>query len=171
MIVDSTLTSLLSALVVVMIAALLRFTGKSLPRILLSRKSIMLLCFLALLILLMPIVFSFLKGTMLSPRELALYVEELLVSVVIVVSFSVTWRTFRASGLWAYVQTNRAQIVSLTKMLEGDTTGWYELLEDIQFGQGLRLGARLVARMALWSHSSDEYKKQLRLLLSYESGR
>lgn len=87
-----TVTSLLSGLVVVIVAALLnlRFTGKSLYEILLGRKKITYLFFI-LLILLIPIAFSLPKGTLLSPEVLAVYLRELLISVVIVVSFSVTW--------------------------------------------------------------------------------
>jgi hypothetical protein len=86
------LTSLFSGLIVVIIAALLnlRFTGKSLREILLSRKKITYL-FFVLLILLIPIAFSLPTGTLLSAKVFVVYLRELLISVVIVVSFSVTW--------------------------------------------------------------------------------
>lgn len=96
-IVKITLASLLSGLVVVITATLLRVTGRGFSEILLSREKIIILL-LALLILLMPAVFSLLRGTWLFPEELALYVRELLVSVVIVVSFSATWEVLEHSA-------------------------------------------------------------------------
>lgn len=166
-IVKITLTSILSGLVIAIIAVLLnlRVTGKSLYEILLGRRKIVYFS-LVLLILLIPIVFSLPRGTLLSHKVLAVYVRELLVSVFIVVLFSVTWRVLNAPDLWTYVQMNRAQIASLAKILEGDITGRYELREDIQFGEGLRLIPRLVARVVLWW--SSKYRKELRLILSYQ---
>jgi hypothetical protein len=72
----------------------LRFSGKSFYEILLSRKRVIpfVLFALVLLILLMPIVFSLPRGTWLSPTVLVVYLRELLVSVVIVVSFGATWK-------------------------------------------------------------------------------
>jgi hypothetical protein len=169
LIAKTTLASLLSGLAVIIIAVLLnsRFTGKSLYEILLGRIKII-VSSLALLILLMPAVVSLLRGAWLSPEELALYVRELLVSVVTVVSFGVTWKVLSALDLWTYFQMNRDQIVSLTKILEGDSTGRHELREDVQFGEGLRLVLYLVARMALWWTSNAKYQKELRLVLSYQ---
>lgn len=232
-----TLTLLLSGLVVVIIAGLLnlRFTDKSLYEILLSRKKIMLL-FLALLILLMPAVFSLPRGTGLSPEELVVYVRELLISVVIVVLSSAIWKVLNVPASisrWfeaphaavkhaiassqtgddkdavhptpATAHPNKQsemeldqalqaldggeiapsdvkeieQALSLVKwMHQGDIIGWYELWEEIYYGDGLRPRVRSAVERELRlvrqeRHGSEvrptrngEYEKQLQSLLS-----
>jgi hypothetical protein len=92
LVVKIALTWLLSSLVVIVVAALLklRFTGKSLYQILLNRKKITYL-FFVLLILLIPVAFSLPRGKLLSPEVLAAYLMELVVSVIVVVSFGATW--------------------------------------------------------------------------------
>jgi hypothetical protein len=197
-IVNITLTSLLSALVVVAIFALLRlhFSEKSLYEILLRRKKIAYL-FLVFLILLMPVVFSLLGGKwLLSPGEWGVYTRELLVSVVIVMSFSVTWKILNEPasilglpkalynalpalriGEASLSSIEEMQGLSLAKWIEeGDVTGWYELREEISFGDGLRPRVRLVVEW-LWrvrekfgtepqQIRNRGYKEQLELLLS-----
>ena len=180
-IVKITLTSLLSGLVVVIIAVLLnlRFTRTSLYEILLSRTKIIIF-FFALLILLMPAVFSLLRGELLSPEELAVYVKELLVSAAIVVSFSFTWKVLNVfSTSFAKLGTvtpfkdlynallaprlgevclsnvEEMQIRSLAKWIdEGDITGWRELEEDVNFGDGLQPGVRSVVEWLLQTGTS-----------------
>jgi hypothetical protein len=161
--------------VVTTIAALLnlRFTGKSLYEILLGRTKIIVFS-LALLVLLMPAVFSLLKGTWLSPRELGGYTRELLVSVVTVVSFSVTWKVLREVSLR---NVEKMQIRSLAKWIdEGDITGWYELMERVRSGDELCPGVRSVVEWKLWQVQKgfnteprhirdDDYQKRLEALL------
>jgi exonuclease VII small subunit len=71
------------------------------------------------------------------------------------------------------------QTLSLIKWIQqGDLTGWYELLEEVRFGDGLCLGMRSIVERELWRAQQERYrtggrpsrngnyKKQLQSLLS-----
>jgi hypothetical protein len=164
------LTSLFSGLIVVIIAALLnlRFTGKSLREILLSRKKITYL-FFVLLILLIPIAFSLPTGTLLSAKVFVVYLRELLISVVIVVSFSVTWIALDANPreqsakmeldntllaldrgeIAPSVAKEAQQFHSLEKWRQGNVVGLYELCEMARLAGGLHPTVRSTVKAEL----------------------
>ena len=235
LIVRNTLIWLSSSLVVAGIAAFLhlRIAGKRLYEILLSRKKTTYL-FFVLLILVTPIAFSLLRGTLLSQKVLEAYLRDLLVALVFVTSFAATYAVLhrdpvliRSSLKLAYATAQRAaiplwifagghllqfapvskkpdevdldtallaldqgriepgtaeekgQLLSLAKLIrEHDLTGWSELREEVQYGDGLSPKARLIVERELWrvKHEKrttarppdriDDYESRLSFLLS-----
>jgi hypothetical protein len=235
LIVRNTLIWLSSSLVVAGIAAFLhlRIAGKRLYEILLSRKKTTYL-FFVLLILVTPIAFSLLRGTLLSQKVLEAYLRDLLVAVSFVASFAATYIVLdrdpalvppklklayataqrAAILLWIFVggpllqfapvskkldkvdldtalialdqgriepdkAEEKTQLLSLAKFIrEKKLTGWSELMEEVQYGDGLSPEARLIVEGELWrvKHEKrttarppdriDDYESRLSFLLS-----
>jgi hypothetical protein len=235
LIIRNTLIWLSSSLVVAVIGALLnlRFAGKRLYEILLSRRKTTYL-FFVFLILATPAAFSLSRGTLLSRKVLEVYLRDLLVALVFVTSFAATYAVLhrdpvliRSSLKLAYATAHRAvillwifssgpllqfapvpkkpddvnldstllaldrgriepgtaeekgQLLSLAKLIrEHDLTGWSELMEEVQYGDGLSPKARLMVERELWrvKHEKrttarppdriDDYESRLSFLLS-----
>jgi hypothetical protein len=118
LIIRNTLIWLSSSLIVAVIGALLnlRFAGKRLYEILLSRRKTTYL-FFVFLILATPVAFSLSRGTLLSRKVLEVYLRDLLVALVFVTSFAATYAVLhrdpvliRSNLKLAYATAQRAAI-------------------------------------------------------------
>jgi hypothetical protein len=94
--IETTRTALLSGLVVLAIIVVFNLSrrypvGNRIYAALLSRTKLGIIL-LVFLILLMPVMLSLFKGLPLSPKVLAEYARELLISVVVVLSAGITWK-------------------------------------------------------------------------------
>lgn len=109
--IEMVLTSLLSGLIVALLAAMLslRYAGKKLYEILLSRERTTYLFFIVQ-ILLIPVALSLLRGTRLSSIVLAAYLRQLVISVVVVASFYASWKLFGSARMvaWKLFGSSRA---------------------------------------------------------------